>query len=125
MEIVDWTPPDWACNCFPQTEVGQLEVCLTDLIAVAQAHLDTVTEADTTARGAIGHVAHILVTLQGADGLWPERLNLRTGRSLSPARSAAPLTLFRRLNAMLDSTEFDPACRCAEAAVAAHTAPSC
>ena len=124
MRIVDWTPPEWVCNCFPQTEPEQTEVALNDLIAVAEAHLDTVTEADVTARSEMTHVAHILVTLQDRDGLWPDRLNLRTGKGLTAGRSAAPVALFRRLNAMLDSTEFDPACRWAEAGIAAAAAES-
>jgi hypothetical protein len=115
--IVAWTPPEWVCNCFPQTEAGQFETSLRDLIAVANRHLDTVTEADTTARSAVLHVAHMLVSMQGPDGLWPERLDLKTGCALTELRSAEPVTLFRRLNVMLDSTEFDPACRWAEAGI--------
>src|ERR1700722_9688212 len=85
-EIVDWSPPEWFCNCFPLTEADQTWVTLRELIAVLHRHADTASEADTTALQAVLHVAHILVTLQGADGLWPESLDLRTGKGLTQTR---------------------------------------
>lgn len=72
--------------------------------------LDSVTEADTTALGAVLHIAHLLKTYQGVDGRWPATLNLRTCQSVGAARTFAPVPLFHRLNACLDSTEFESAC---------------
>jgi hypothetical protein len=68
---------------------------------------DTVTDADSIALGPAMHVAHMLVMRQGADGLWPAALNARTGLPTTCERSAAPIELYIRLNAMLDTTEFD------------------
>jgi hypothetical protein len=113
-----WAPPNWACNCFPLPSAGVEVVSLDYIMTALDRHIASITEADSTALGAAMHVAHILVTLQGADGLWPARLNLRTGRGVGEARSAGPLPLMRRLNALLYSTEYDPAIRRAEAAVA-------
>jgi hypothetical protein len=116
MIIAAWTPPSWSCHCFPlpdpDAEVVELDYIVTALIG----HAAQITEADRTALGPAMHVAHMLVTLQGADGLWPAKLNLRTGRTADDARSAAPLPLMRWLNQLLYSTEFDPAIRRAVAA---------
>jgi hypothetical protein len=102
-----WTPPSWVCCCFPQPEPEVETVSLDYIMTALQQHTAQITEADSTALGAAMHVAHILVTLQGADGLWPARLNLRTGRGVGDGRSAAPVPLMRRLNQLLYSTEFD------------------
>jgi hypothetical protein len=113
-----WTPREWVCNCFPQPAAGVEVVSLEYIIAALDQHTANITEADSTPLGAAMHAAHILVTLQGTDGLWPARLNLRTGRGADEARSASPLPLMRRLNALLYSTEYDPIIRRAEAALA-------
>ena len=120
-EIGAWTPPGWACNCFPQPAANIEVISLDYIIAALDRHTATITEADSTPLGAAMHVAHMLVTLQGADGLWPAHLNLRTGRGTGEARSAAPIPLMRRLNALLYSTEYDPAISRAEAATARHS----
>ena len=118
--IAGWTPPEWVYNCFPlfvpETEV----VTLDDVIAAMHAELDSCTEWDSTPRGRVLHVAHMLVSHQGADGLWPSRFNLRTAEEIGVERSSAPLPLFRRLNDLLDSTEFDFALNRGEAGVLSH-----
>ena len=48
-------------------------------------------------------------------GRWPEALNLRTGEPVGTGRSLAPVSLFRRLNVLLHSTEFEHVYRFAEA----------
>lgn len=113
-----WTPPSWVCNCFPLPAAGVEVVSLDYIMTALDRHIASITEADSTALGAAMHVAHMLVTLQGADGLWPARLNLRTGRGIGEDRSNAPLPLMRRLNTLLYSTEYEPAICRAEAAVA-------
>jgi hypothetical protein len=116
-----WTPREWVCNCFPQPAAGVEVVSLDYILAALDRHTAAITEADSTALGAAMHAAHILVTLQGPDGLWPQQLNLRTGRGIGEARSAAPISLMRRLNALLYSTEYDYTIGRAEAASAAHS----
>ncbi len=91
--------------------IGQITRKLSEL----DRHIAHITEADSTPLGAAMHVAHMLVTMQGPDGLWPQSLNLRTGQAIGQGRSAAPISLMRRLNRLLYSTEFDPAIRQAEA----------
>jgi len=110
-----WTPPEWVCCGFPLTEANAEVVNLEEVMTTLGGLVDTVTEADTGPLGAVLHVAHILVTLQGEDGRWPAVLNLRTGGAVGRERSSAPIPLFRRLNALLRSTEFAHACRLAEA----------
>jgi len=105
-----WSPPEWVYNCFPLPNEEAEVLTLDWLISTLHAHIDTVTEADTTALGQALHVGHMLVTMQGADGRWPASVNVRTGEPLSEARSFAPIPLFQRMNAMLDTTEFDNAC---------------
>lgn len=97
-KIVAWTPPEWVCNCFPQTAAGQEVVRLDELVAVLHSLADTATEADVAPLQKALHVSHILVTLQGADGKWPAVLNLRTAASIGMERTTAPLELFRLLD---------------------------
>ena len=79
--------------------------------------VDSITEADTTALGAALHVAHILKTMQGGDGAWPAAFNARTGETVGAERTVAPAPLFRRLNRILHSSEFEESCIFAEAGV--------
>lgn len=113
--IGHWSPPEWAKNCFPLPEEDAEVLTLSWLIPTLHAHIDTVTDADTTALGQALHVGHILVTMQGADGRWPALFNARTGETIGDERTFAPVPLFRRMNALLDSTEFDSACGRAQA----------
>lgn len=115
MEIPDWSPPEWSCNCFPLSAPDAETIELDWLVQTLNALADTVTEADTAPLGKVLHVAHILKTMQGSDGKWPHCFNARTGDATDNTRSTEPLALFRRLNAMLQSTEFDSAIRFAEA----------
>jgi hypothetical protein len=118
--IAAWTSPFWVCNIFPQPAPDVEVVSLDYILAALDRHTAQITEADSTALGAAMHVAHILVTLQGADGLWPARLNLRTGREVDGSRSAAPIALMRRLNELLYSTEYDSVVHRAEIGLAAR-----
>jgi len=86
------------------------------LVAALQAWVDTATDDDTTAVCATLHVAHRLKGYQGADGRWPDKLDLRTGRPVGEARTLAPLALLRRLDALQNTVEFQEACALAEAA---------
>lgn len=113
--IYYWSPPEWTRNCFPLPDEDAEILTLDWLIPTLHTHIDTVTEADTTALGQALHVGHMLVTMQGADGRWPATFNARTGEAIGDERTFAPISLFQRMNAMLDSTEFDSAVSRAEA----------
>ena len=95
----------------PGVEIVPLEA----MVAALHAHLDTVTEWDTNPMGAVLHAAHLLKLHQGADAKWPDTINARTAQPVGEGRSFAPVSLFLRLDAMLDSFEFRAACDFAEA----------
>ncbi len=85
------------------------------LLAACHAYVDTATEADTTAICKVLHVAHLLMTLQGADGQWPDTLNARTGAIQGAGRTTEPVALLRRLDALLHASEFKTVCAVADA----------
>jgi len=109
------SPPEWEFNCFPLPAEGVEEITMAFVIDAMQAHVDTVTEADTTALGRALHVGHLLTVAQSDEGDWPARFNARTGEPLGPERTLLPLPLFERMNRMLSSTEFDHVLKHAEA----------
>jgi hypothetical protein len=111
-----WSPPEWARNGFPLPAPNAEVVTMEFVVMTLHALADEATDADTTPLGAVLHVAHLLKTMQGADGRWPDTFNARTGEAIGEGRTFAPVPLFRRLNAMLYSTEFERACEYAEAA---------
>jgi hypothetical protein len=102
-----WSPPEWACCCFPLPEPNAEVLSMDYIVGALQVHLNKVTEADTTALGRALHVGHILTTMQSRDGDWPAILNVRTGEWVGAERSLAPVPLFERMTAMLNTTEFD------------------
>ncbi len=105
-EII-WAPPEWACCCFP-VPASDIEVLTMEyVIGALQAHLDSVTDADTTALGRALHVGHLLTTMQSDAGDWPAKINVRTGEWIGSERSREPIPLFQRMTAMLGTTEFD------------------
>jgi hypothetical protein len=118
--IADWTPPEWVYNRFPMPTPETEVVTLDYVIAAMYAEADSCTEWDSTPLGRVLHVAPMLVSHQGDDGLWASVFNLRTAEEIGVERSSAPLPLFRRLNEMLDSSEFDFALRRGEAGVLSH-----
>ena len=118
--IAAWTPPDWVYNCFPIPTPETESVTLDYVIDEMHAEADSCTEWDGNPLGRVLHVAHMLVSHQGTDGLWAAIFNLRTGEAVGLERTDAPLPLMRRLNAMLDSSEFDFALRRGEAGVVSH-----
>ena len=118
--IAAWTPPEWVYNCFPLPDLKREEVTLNYVIRAMHAEADTCTEWDGNPLGRVLHVAHMLVSHQGRDGLWSARINLRTGDDITTIRSDAPCTLMQRLNAILESTEFDFAIRRAKEGVSAQ-----
>lgn len=120
-EAFPLAPPDWFYSGMPLTEPGGEIVTLETALQVLHAQADRVTESDTSPLGGVLHVAHLLKSEQGADGQWPDTLNARTGRAVGSGRTAAPVTLLRRLNALLKSSEFEAACE--EAESARHTLP--
>jgi hypothetical protein len=111
------SPPEWSYSRFPLAHPQEEQIRLEMLVERLQRLLNTCTEADSTPRGVVLHVAHMLVSRQGADGAWPAEFNLLTGKAISEDRSTAPVPLFRRLNEELNSTEFNFACARAEAGV--------
>ena len=88
------------------------------LVHLLLKHLDTVTEADTTALSQSLHVGHILVTMQGSDGLWPDVFNMCTGDQISSVRSSAPVKLLVKMKKMLGTTEFQHSLQLANAGIA-------
>jgi hypothetical protein len=116
--IVSWTSPFWVCNVFPQPTPDAEVVTLDYIIMALDRHTAHITEADSTPLGAAMHVAHMLMSLQGPDGLWPARINLRTGEAVGDSRSAAPVSMMRRLDELLDANEYEWTIRRAEAAIA-------
>jgi hypothetical protein len=105
-EII-WSPPEWSCNCFPLPHTDHEVLELEYVVDAMQRLVDTVTEADTTGLGRSLHVGHMLTSMQSAEGNWPALFNARTGEWIGDERSVAPIPLLRRMNAMLNSTEFD------------------
>ncbi len=59
--------------------------------------------------GPVLHWAHILKAEQEQDGSWPAQINARSGAAIGTARTRAPAGLLARLDALLDSTEFEAA----------------
>ena len=116
--IAGWTSPFWVCNVFPQPMPGADVATLDYIIAALDRHTAHITEADSTPLGAAMHVAHMLMSLQGPDGLWPARINLRTGEAVGDERSAAPIPMMRRLDDLLDANEYEWTIRRAEAGIA-------
>ena len=107
IDHIAWAPPEWACCGFPLEAPGQAVVCMETALAVLHGLADTITDADSTALGPAMHVAHMLVSRQGTDGMWPASLNACTGEVLNDERTAAPIRLYRRLTDLLRTTEFD------------------
>ena len=118
--IAQWTPPDWAYNLFPLPASDMETVTLQYVVDAMHSEVDLCTEWDSVPLGRVLHVAHMLVSNQEADGLWPAVLNLRTGQAVGMGRSSAPRNLMRRLNLLLQSSEFDLAIKRAEAGIEAQ-----
>ncbi len=110
---MDWSPPEWFYSLFPLPGPGEEIVSLEYVVTVLHARIDLVTEADSSPLGGVLHVAHLLKSEQGADGRWPQTVNARTGQAIGAGRTTAPVSVFRRLNALLNSTEFEMACELA------------
>ncbi|HZP80314.1 MAG TPA: hypothetical protein VFB21_01630, partial [Chthonomonadaceae bacterium] len=108
-ELPPVAPPDWYYSGMPLAGPDEEIVTLETALNVLHAQADRVTERDTSPLGGVLHVAHLLKSEQGADGQWPDTLNARTGQAVGSGRTIAPVTLFRRLNALLNSTEFEAA----------------
>ena len=115
VKIAAWSPPEWSRNCFPLSEKDAEVITTNFVVNSLTVMVESVTEADTTPLGAVLHVAHILKTMQGEDGAWPTEFNARTGIVIGIERTFAPLPLFRKLNILLLSSEFEESCRNAEA----------
>ena len=104
-----WAPDDWKLAHFPLSDSDCEIINMEAMVESLLAHIQGVTEADTTPLCQTLHTAHMLRTLQGDDGRWPCSLNARTGKTLTEERTSSPVRLFRRLNDALNSTEFDSA----------------
>lgn len=107
VEAVAFAPPEWTCCGFPLEAEGAEVISLDSAMRTLHRLADTVTEWDSTALGPAMHVAHMLVRRIGSDGRWPARLNARTGEAIGDERTDSPMALYRRLKAMLDTTEYD------------------
>ena len=107
VDDLEWAPPEWTLCGFPLERPGEEAIRLESAIETLHRLADTITDANSTALGPAMHVAHMLVSRQGADGRWPASLNARTGEFLGTERSDAPLSLYERLAEVLQTTEFD------------------
>ncbi len=112
---VYWTPANWICSFFPRPTDDASSAQTTWIIEQLEYLVSLATDADYTPMQRALHPAHILVTLQGKDGAWPEVLNLLTGEPVTSERTREPARLFRKLNARLASSEFAVAIAHAEA----------
>ena len=111
------SPVEWAYFAFPIPDNGVSSVSTEWLVSSLLELLDMVTDADTSLLQRVLHVAHMLVTMQGTDRLWPDEIDLLNGCSVGAGRSLEPLKLFVRLKEMLDTTEFDLAHNSAQIAM--------
>jgi hypothetical protein len=103
-------PLDWAYALFPLPAEGEESLSIEWLVRLAHERIDRAGEMGDEAHfGPVLHWAHILKSEQGPDGDWPAHLNARTGAAIGAARTRTPAQLLARLDALLDSSEFEAA----------------
>ena len=103
-------PLDWAYALFPLQGERQETLSLEWLIRLAHQRIDRAQETGDEAHfGPVLHWAHLLKVEQGPDGDWPAQVNARTGEAVGAARTREPARLLARLDALLDSCEFEAA----------------
>jgi len=101
-------PLGWAYALFPLQGEGDERLSLEWLTGLAHKLIDNAEETGDEAHfGPVLHWAHILKTEQGPDGDWPAQVNARTGAPVGAARTREPARLLARLDALLDSSEFE------------------
>ncbi|MEP6756613.1 MAG: hypothetical protein ABJA67_13995 [Chthonomonadales bacterium] len=111
------SPPEWLYNGFPLTTDGDESLDLQLALQVCHQLVSATTQIDYTPLGRALHMAHMLVGLQGPIGDWPASWNGRTGEPIGDDRTHEPVTLFRELRQILQSTEFDHVISRAEAGI--------
>jgi hypothetical protein len=100
-------PLDWAYGLFPLEREGEENLSLDWVVGIAHERIDRAGETgDETHFGPVLHWAHILKAEQGRDGDWPAVVNARTGAAVGMERTRAPAGLMKRLDALLDASEF-------------------
>jgi hypothetical protein len=103
-------PLDWAYANFPLPSEGEESLSMEWLVNVAYVLIDRAEETGNEAHfGPVLHWAHILKSEQGPAGDWPALVNARTGAVIGAARTREPGRLLARLDALLDSSEFETA----------------
>jgi hypothetical protein len=113
-------PLDWAYANFPLQGDREETLSLEWLVNLAHQLIDLAEQTGNEAHfGPVLHWAHILKSGQGPDGDWPVCVNARTGASVGAARTRKPAELLARLDALLDSSEFEVAVAQARAEVTA------
>ena len=103
-------PLDWAYALFPLQGEGEEILSLEWVARIAHERIDRAEKTGDEAHfGPVLHWAHILKAEQGPEGDWPAQVNARTGAAMGAARTRVPAGLMARLDALLDSTEFEAA----------------
>ena len=106
---MEQAPPDWYYHLFPLTGEGE-EIEIDAVVRRAHGLINLARESNDQAHlGTVLHWAHLLKADQGKAADWPARVNARTGAALGEARTRSPLSLFARLGAILNSSEFEGA----------------
>ena len=107
-------PPDWFYSLAPLDGDGSerldMDVLIETLLERAKAY---VAGRDIDLPHVL-HICHVIKSEQCEDGRWPAVVNAMTGVAIGPERTASPVPLFRLLNEILDSTEFQYAVELAE-----------
>jgi hypothetical protein len=103
-------PLGWAYALFPLQHEGEEGLSLEWVVRVAHERIDRAQQTGDEAHvGPVLHWAHILKIEQGPNGDWPVQVNARTGAVAGTSRTREPAGLLARLDALLDSTEFEAA----------------
>jgi len=98
---------DWRYAGMPLASADEEVADLDAAVATMLRALDGLTPGDRSPLGPLLHVAHILKSEQGPDGLWPARINARTGEAIGRERTSSPVELLRGLDHCMNGTEFE------------------
>jgi len=100
-------PIGWAWFHFPLEGEGTEALDIENVVRLAHEALDrAAASGDREHLGPVLHWAHQLKTEQTEAGDWPAAVNARTGAALGAGRTRTPAGLMRRLEEILQSTEF-------------------
>lgn len=106
-------PPEWFYSLAPLDD-GAEDLDIDCLIAKLDARIAAHLRGEEIDIARALHVCHVLKAEQGEDGRWAAVVNARTGEAIGSARTLSPVPLFKILNKLLDSSEFELAVMYAE-----------